>query len=302
MSGIAFVTTCKGRLHHLKQTLPLIVGERPDEIIVVDYGCPDHSGEWVEAHFPEVKVIRVADDPGFCLARARNIGARASQATWLCFIDADVKVSPGWVAWMRHQFQPGFFYRREAEVAGSLAETAGTVCCSRNAFDRLGGYDEVFRGWGGEDSDFYSRLRRAGYCPAAFPAHFISPLPHGDAERVQFHEIKDRRLQGRVNQYYSHLKKKIAASYKVTLPFFVRESMMRQVEAQLRQDASLGAGYPGVAVELELEALLPGVMPPGKTRFVVMKKRRFFGLGKHKWHFAKHECLSSSSSDKSPGH
>ena len=80
MSTIAFVTTCKGRLHHIRQTLPRFLAEKPDEVIVVDYGCPDMAGDWVEENHPAAKVVRVTDDPEFCAARARNMGGRAARA------------------------------------------------------------------------------------------------------------------------------------------------------------------------------------------------------------------------------
>src|SRR5574343_1128333 len=111
MTAFAFVTTCKGRLHHLQQTLPLIVAEAPDEIVVVDYGCPQGSGDWVEANYPQVKVVRVTDDDGFRLARARNLGAAACSAPWICFIDADIRVGSGFVAWMRANARQRHYYR-----------------------------------------------------------------------------------------------------------------------------------------------------------------------------------------------
>lgn len=57
-STIAFITTCKDRLQHLKETLPLLVADKPTEIVVVDYDCPANSGDWVEANYPDVKVVR----------------------------------------------------------------------------------------------------------------------------------------------------------------------------------------------------------------------------------------------------
>lgn len=45
---IAFVTTCKGRLHQLEQTLPLLLREQPDQVIVVDYECSQQARNWVE--------------------------------------------------------------------------------------------------------------------------------------------------------------------------------------------------------------------------------------------------------------
>jgi glycosyltransferase involved in cell wall biosynthesis len=92
MKSIAFVTTSKGRLNHIKETLPLMAAQNPDEIIVVDYGCPDGTGDWVEANFPVVKVVRIDDDPGFCVSRARNRGAAKSACDLICFIDADIKL------------------------------------------------------------------------------------------------------------------------------------------------------------------------------------------------------------------
>src|SRR6185369_6037579 len=98
---VGFVTTCKGRLHHIQRTLPLIVAQLPKEVVVVDYGCPQSVGDWVETHFPNVTVVRVGDDPGFCLSRARNIGARQTSAPWICFTDADALITSGWTDWMR---------------------------------------------------------------------------------------------------------------------------------------------------------------------------------------------------------
>lgn len=49
---VGFVTTCRGRLHHLQQTIPRIVAEQPDEIIVVDHDCPQGTGDWLEKNYP----------------------------------------------------------------------------------------------------------------------------------------------------------------------------------------------------------------------------------------------------------
>ena len=108
---IAFVTSSKGRLHHIRETLPLMVAQNPFEVIVVDYGCPDRTGDWVQANFPAAKVVRVDDDPAFCLPRARNLGARQASADWLVLIDGDVRAGEGWSAWMQQNLQPGNFYR-----------------------------------------------------------------------------------------------------------------------------------------------------------------------------------------------
>lgn len=43
------VTTCKGRLDHLKLTLPTWLEHSDEHIIVVDSGCPQGAGAWARA-------------------------------------------------------------------------------------------------------------------------------------------------------------------------------------------------------------------------------------------------------------
>ncbi len=211
MTSIAFITTCKGRLHHLRETLPLMSGAGASEVIVVDYGCPDGAGDWVEQNCAGVRVMRVTDDPGFCLARARNIGARHTRADWLVFIDADVKVSPGWVEWMRQHLERGRFYRAGRVGGERDPESYGTVVCARQDFARADGYDEAYRGWGGEDDDFYLRLAMNGVIESEYPAHFVTPIRHGDAERTRWSDIANRKVHAIVNRCYAQAKMQLAA-------------------------------------------------------------------------------------------
>ena len=201
--SVAFVTVSKGRLPDIGQTLPLLAAQAPDELVVVDYGCPEGTGDWVEANVPSAKVVRVTDDPDFCLPRARNLGAAATQSPWLCFIDADVIAQPRFVDWLRDNVHPACFYRA-ARVDGERdLETWGTCACSRVAFDRIEGYDETFRGWGGEDSDLYRRLTFIGRAEVSYPARFVAPIRHADDQRTRFHAVKSRELQLIINQAYS---------------------------------------------------------------------------------------------------
>ena len=229
MRSIAFVTTCKGRLHHLKETLPLIVAQAPDEIIVVDYGCPQGTGDWVETHYPGVSVVRVTDDPGFCVARARNLGAARSSSRWVCFIDADVRINAGWVAWLRGNLHPKFFYRAAPVNGQRDKDTWGTVACTRKAFEAIEGYDEAFRGWGGEDGDLYMRLAALGLAESAYPITFVSAIGHDDAQRVAFHPIKDVDAQILISQIYLAVKKQTTHVTGRKVPLEARLEFMRLI-------------------------------------------------------------------------
>lgn len=258
MTDIAFITTCKGRLHHIQQTLPLLLAESPAEIVVVDYGCPQGVGDWVASHHPAVTVVRVDGAPGFCVSRARNAGAQKSSAPWLCFIDADVKVAPGWIRWMADNLDPRCFYRAGMVNGERIQDTWGTVLCSRKGFAAVGGYDEAFGGWGGEDDDLYERLKMAGYAESAYPPQFVDAIRHDDAERTLFHDIKDRELHHFVNRFYTEAKLDLMKLIGRELPLAERQTMMQKIKTEIMAwDLDRAKAPDGFTTSFSIPAWLP---------------------------------------------
>jgi glycosyltransferase involved in cell wall biosynthesis len=237
MKRIAFVTTSKGRLHHIKVTLPHIVTQGWSDVIVVDYGCPDRTGDWVEANFPSVKVIRVNDDTNFCVARARNLGAAQTNADWLVFIDADIISYPGWTEWMQQQLQAGSFYRSSLVSGRPDYETFGTMICARSDFEAVGGYDEVYRGWGGEDRDIYERLVLRGIMEGEYPAKFVTAIHHGDEERAGWAGLQNKQEVLELNRSYREVKKFILKDINQygDLPFAIRKQCMDGTRRQMAE-------------------------------------------------------------------
>jgi len=174
------ITTCKNRLPHLKQTLPLMLQQPRAEVIVVDYGCEQGTAAWVKEHHPAAKLVQVNDDPVFCLARARNMGAKMASHQTLGFIDADVLVHLELGKWLELNQKPNEFYlygdRTEPELFGFLI-------VAREHFFKVSGYDEAFTGWGGEDTDLYERLAMVGLSKSSVPKESISSISHGDELR-----------------------------------------------------------------------------------------------------------------------
>jgi hypothetical protein len=177
---ISLVTLCGNRLHHLRQTLPLMVQQSRTEVIVVDYNCAQGTGDWVAEHFPGVKVIRAEDSKGFCAARARNLGAAAARGKFLLFVDADIVLERDIGPWVATSARPKTFYRAHPDGGFNVW---GTALCARADFIRIGGYDEAFRRWGGEDVDLYARLVAAGAVQATLPRDYVTAIEHGDEER-----------------------------------------------------------------------------------------------------------------------
>jgi len=226
MAFITFVTTCRGRLFHLRETLPSFVRQPDAAVIVVDYGCPDASGDWVEANFPQVEVVRSAESPRFELARARNLGAARVRSPWMCFIDADTRVADDFSERVGPLLHDGRFYH-----AGLRLETFGTCICATADFERVGGYDEVIQGWGNEDQDFYARLLLAGVGYGTFPGDALSATSHADSQRVAHYDMKDRWVSESINHLYCRAKIDLMVLQHAPPGLEMRKKLYAQVHA-----------------------------------------------------------------------
>jgi hypothetical protein len=197
------ITTCKGRLAHLKETLPTWL-EPGVAVTVVDYDCPDHTADWVQQSHPDVDVVRLTGEPRFNLSRGRNCGARYAPAGWWCFFDADWKCAPGWAAALRAVLRDRHYYL----VSPIGWDQFGSVTVHSQDYRAVGGYDERFCTWGSEDGDFYARLRQLGTRPDSMPGRFFATLPHERATRSQFYAVKDIAVSHRFNRGYYRLKQR----------------------------------------------------------------------------------------------
>ena len=232
---INFVTTCKGRLHHIKETLPLLSEQAEKEVILVDYSCPQNTAKWVSENYKHVNLIKVESD-GFNLSHARNQGAEKVDSDFICFIDADVKIKPGFINWLHENISPYCFYTPSNNINKDY-ELWGTVVLPTHAYKHIKGYDENFSGWGGEDDDLYYRLKSAGFTPLGIPPHFLEAIKHKDEERVLFHEIKDRNFQHHINRFYTTAKKQVMAFYRAEgeLPAEIREKIYGAVSEAFKK-------------------------------------------------------------------
>ena len=89
LDSISVVSVCRGRYRALEQTVFSWQEIGLRNIVVVESRCPDDAEEKVAAKWPDVLVVK-DDVPQFSLARLRNLGAKATSAPWLLFLDADV--------------------------------------------------------------------------------------------------------------------------------------------------------------------------------------------------------------------
>lgn len=246
---LTYVTTCKGRLDHLRQTLPRVAAQPGVSIVVVDYDCPQQSGHWVMENFPGAHVVHVESEPGFSVAVARNAGGQAAVTPWLAFFDADILVGDGFFDAVSRTLAGGRYYR----PAPLTWQTWGSVICERDAFLKVGGYDSVYEGWGGEDDDFYALLDFAGMRASSVNGSFLSEIPHPDEMRTKYHAEGKKRSHQR-NQLYRMAKFDLMRLSRSYMPRALRQKVYAQIKAKLETQYALGKS------EMEVDIVLPKSM------------------------------------------
>ena len=202
MKRFSVVVPTHNRKALLRRCLRALVHQQyPDyEIIVVDDGSTDGTGDMVQREFPQVRYIR--QEPTLGPAAARNRGVHVARGEIVAFTDDDCVPPPDWLARLAQGFADypqaaavggiqeaseqvlrtrvlaryeRFVTRRvyglgEAPVVGSPAP-GGTnnLAVRRDLLLEIGGFDETFPVAAGEDADLLRRLAKRGYVTVTLP-------------------------------------------------------------------------------------------------------------------------------------
>ena len=209
MFHIVGISTCKGRLQHIKQTAAAFLEATPNNVgyLVVDYDCPEHSGEWVRTTLgntgrAEALVMR-AKPGAFHKTIALNAGSKHAiskmGAEYLLYFDADTVIRPGFIEQIIPLLQRDRFII--AEPTGE-EDLTGLMIVHKSIFIASNGFEESFRSWGAEDLEFRLRLfAKHNYKFDVVSCENLVPIHHDNAMRVQFYTDKDIDFSNKRNFY-----------------------------------------------------------------------------------------------------
>jgi hypothetical protein len=209
------------RLPHLLATLRSIAGQTgvAIECVVVEQSIEPEIRNFLPSWVQYIHTPLPRPDLPYCRAWAFNVAARHAQSDILVMQDNDVLIPEGYASeavqrigegWSFVDLKRFLFYldidatmrvfvtgKAPPGVAAMVVQNldGGSVIARRDAYEAIGGFDESFVGWGGEDNDFFDRARSFGgvyrfaYMPLLHLEHPPQPekksLPSGVSQRYR---------------------------------------------------------------------------------------------------------------------
>jgi hypothetical protein len=193
-----------GRLHHLKQTLPINIintSSYPNcEFIVLNYGSRDGMHDWVKNNLNKyietgkLKYYRTQMPEYFVATHSKNIAHRQAVGDIICNIDADNYIVPGFVEFLAHSFK-----KYNCLVCSPSLDSmnnhgsCGKIAVRREHFYSVNGYDENLNlGWGWDDTNFQYRVKmQNGLFYINTEKKFCRTIDHSNEDRVKNFKDKD---------------------------------------------------------------------------------------------------------------
>jgi len=210
---ISFIIGHRGaaRIPHLLTTLRSISAQRGIrfECIVIEQDIESRIAHLLPSWVRLVQTPPPVASMPFCRSWAFNIGVQHARSDLMVLHDNDMPIPQDYGVWIAERVARGYevvnpkrfiFYLSEKDTEDVFAGTAifnnirfdaivqnleagGSVAITRAAYERIGGMDESFVGWGGEDNEFWERAQTLcvwpwGGLPLLHLWHLAQPGKH----------------------------------------------------------------------------------------------------------------------------
>ncbi len=192
--SIAVIIPVRDRCQQVQQAVQSVLAQSrpPTQVIVVDDGSSDGSGELVSRNFPQVEVIRCS--PGG-VSHARNLGIAKATTAWVALLDSDdvwhvnklqrqaeairadsgIRVVHCDEVWIRDGVRVNPM-RKHAKRGGFIYRHCLPLCCMSpsailihtSVFEKVGCFDEAMVAC--EDYDLWLRIA------ARYPVHYVDEM------------------------------------------------------------------------------------------------------------------------------
>ena len=187
---LSVVIPTMNKVELLRQTLEAVLEQDPGpgrsfEVVVVDDGSTDGTAAFLASRPEEGRLRPVTPGKNVGRARARNFGAQQARGQWILFLDDDIIAPPGLLKAHLDLLEahpgagtigyavtdpdlidaPHFHYldtrgvaRLDPGPAPGRFFVTQNAAVPRAAFQKIGGFDEGFSGYGFEDMEVAFRL------------------------------------------------------------------------------------------------------------------------------------------------
>ena len=205
VTGISVVIPNYNGVHLFEHTLPTVIealenAGKPSEVIVVDDCSTDASVDFLQQHYPTLRILQNSVNSGFSVTA--NNGIRAAKYDKVLLLNSDVKLTPNYfatqykyfdkpdtfgvmgriVGWDDEKIQDGakfpYYHGSKIKTSGnyllkdeslmqdglfSMYLSGANAFIDKEKFLQIGGFNELFSPFYVEDYELSLRAWRLGY-------------------------------------------------------------------------------------------------------------------------------------------
>jgi len=204
---ISLCTTCMGRLHDLRQTLPKNIEDNRDypylEFVILDYNSDDGLEKWIRHNMMEhvesglLAYYRITEPRYYTMSHSRNVAFLAARGEIVNNVDADNWTNAGFAAYLNRLANQ---CPSKAIFAKGKRLLHGRIGFFKHEWEALGGYDERFDGYGHDDKDLLYRAWMTGFTLMWYGGRYVTRLSTPRAAKTARMRNKNRKQTEEANK------------------------------------------------------------------------------------------------------